>query len=189
MQCSRQSVVSNLSDEDYRQILQNNEKYITNSTNLSCLLPILRAKGLLTDGEFQLLQEMPPYKVRNRSQLVQILLGKGGGNALNLFIQALHEEKEHLGHKNLARALVGEVSNLKPKSTKKAPAPPTTSPRTTRVSQTLPLDQPFSTSLPSKKCPPPLPRKNRPISAMDVDGEKNKVLVRSPVTFYIKQYP
>ena len=165
-----------LCDEEYRRVLQNNEKNITNSTNLSCLLPILRKKGLLTEDEFQLLQEMPAYEVRRRSQLVQTLQSKGGGNALNLFIEALQEETEHLGHKNLAITLLGEIASIKHA---KKPAPPTL-PRKARASFSQ-APQPFST-------PPPVrrhttlqmpPSKDRPQSVTEIDSEKMRLPVGS----------
>ena len=158
-----------LCDEEYRRVLQNNEKNITNSTNLSCLLPILRTKGLLTEDESRLLQEMPGYEVRRRSQLVQTLQSKGGGNALNLFIEALQEETEHLGHKNLAITLLGEIASIKHA---KKPAPPAP-PRKARASFSQ-APQPFSTPQPVRRhttmqMPP---SKNRPQGATETDSPR-----------------
>ena len=100
-------------------VLRNNENKIANLINLTCLLPLLRAKGLLTESESKLLEEMSPETQHNRinrgTQLVQILLGKKGGRkVLDVFIEALREEKEHVGHKSLAFELLAELSKLPP---------------------------------------------------------------------------
>ena len=97
----------NLSDEDYHYVLRNNEKKIANLINPTCLVPVLLTKGLLIENELKLLQGIAPDK--RGAQLVQILLDKKGGNVLNLFIQALREEEEHIGHRNLAFKLLAEL--------------------------------------------------------------------------------
>ena len=164
-----------LRNEEYRRVLQNNEKNITNSTNLSCLLPILRKKGLLTEDEFRLLQEMPGYEVRRRSQLVQILQSKGGGNALNLFIEALQEETEHLGHKHLAITLLGEITSIKHA---KKPAPPAP-PRKARTSGQAP--KPFIPHSPVRRhmSLQLSPSKDRPQSTAEIDIQKIRLPVGS----------
>ena len=127
--------------EDYRRILEKNEKQIKGSVNVNCLLSLLRAKELLTDDEFRMLQEaMPPYytETYRNGQLFQILLRKGGGNALNLLIEALQEEREHLGHKTSAVTLSEELS------TKRGPPPPVAPRPKTRANQSQ-GPQPFST--------------------------------------------
>ena len=140
--------------EDYLRILQNNERTIKNSVNLSYLLPKLWAKGLLTEDQYRLLQEMP-YETQKNSQLVQFLQTKGGGDAMHLFIQALQEESEHLGHKTLAVTLLQEISAIKssrplPPPVAKKPAPPTPL-RKSKVSNTI--TAPFSTPQPVRKQP------------------------------------
>ena len=165
-----------LCNEEYRRVLQNNETNITSSTNLTCLLPILRAKGLLTGDEFRLLQEMPGYEVRRRSQLVQTLQSKGGGNAMNLFIEALQEETEHLGHKNLAITLLGEIASIKHA---KKPAPPAPH-RKARASLSHAL-KPLSTHPPVRRhqtlqIPP---SKDRAQSTTEIDNQKTRLPVRS----------
>ena len=136
------------SGEEYQYVLRHNEKKIANLINPTCLLPMLRAKGLLTEDEFKLLQEISPENRINRgAQLVQILLSKKGGNVLDVFIEALREEKEHVGHKSLAFELLAELSKPKP------PPPPSFSrPRASTLpvrseieAQSLP--KPRSTSL------------------------------------------
>ena len=172
--------MATLCDEDYRRILQNNEKKITNLTNLNCLLPLLRQKGLLTDNEFRLLKEMPPYEVRSGSKLVDILLGKGGGDALNLFIQALEEEDEHLGHKNLAimLRLESETSNIKTRPAKKPPPPIPYRKSKVKHNQADVPAQPFTTPQPIRKRPllPP-ERSRRSQSVVEVDDVEKTSLV------------
>ena len=154
--------------EDYQRILLNNDKQIKNSVNLTCLLPILRTKGLLTDDEFRLLQEMQ-YDTRKNVQLVRILQSKGGGNALQLFIEALQEEGEHMGHKHLAVTLLGEISAIKPRppAVAKKPPPPTL-PRKTKGTHTQP--QPFSSPQAVKKqplLPHPVRKKSQSVTGLD----------------------
>ena len=154
--------------EDYLRILQNNERKIKSSINLPYLLPILRAKRLLTEDEFRLLQEIP-YETQKNSQLVQYLANKGGGNALHLFINALQEEDEHMGHKTLAVTLLTEISaiNKSPPPVAKKPGPPTL-PRKAKVSLTQPPQQ-FSTPQPVRKQPmlPPKKKKSRSVTGLD----------------------
>ena len=143
---------SGLCVEDYVHVLHNNERKIKNSLNLSYLLPIIWSKGLLTEDEYRLLQEMQ-YETQKNSQFVQFLKNKGGGDAMNLFIQALQEEYQHMGHKNLAVTLLQEMSSIK--SSRPAPPvakkPPPTPPRKSKVSNTLAA--PFSTPQPVRKQP------------------------------------
>ena len=107
-------MVDSVSDEDNRCVLQSNETNIINLINLTLLLPVLRTKaGLLTEDELRLL-EIPSHGINRRAQLVQILLSKPRGEkTLNIFIEALQEEKEHIGHKNLALQLLAELSESK----------------------------------------------------------------------------
>ena len=155
-------------DEDYRRILQNNEKNITRLTNLECLLPVLRTKWLLTENELRLLREMPQYEIHRTSKLVQILLTKGGRNAVDLFIEALQDEKEHIGHNELAKVLLQEVSIInRPKPAKK---PPPTLPRKAKLSQTQAPHQ-FSTPQPIRKQPLLPPTKNRSASITELNAE------------------
>ena len=167
-------------DEDYRRILQNNEKRITDLTNLECLLPILRIKGLLTENELRLLRELSQYEIHRTSKLVQILLTKGGRNAVNLFIEALQDEEEHIGHNELARVLLQEIANItRPKPAKK---PPPTLPRKAKLSQTQAPHQ-FSTPQPVRKQPllPPTKKKSASITELNVelDTHKAEILVSS----------
>ena len=98
-----------LNDEDYQYVLRKNEKKIANLINPTCLFPVLHDKKLLTEDEVKLLQGTVPEK--KGARLVQILLGKKGGNVLHVFIQALREDEEHVGHKSLAFELLAELSN------------------------------------------------------------------------------
>ena len=155
--------------EDYQRLLHNNERKIKNSINLTCLLPILRTKRLLTDDEFRLLQEIH-YETQKNSQLVQFLQNKGGGSALHLFIEALQEEDEHMGHKTLAVTLLSEISTIKsrPPAVAKKPAPPTPPRLKPRCSLTLPPQQ-FSTPQPVRRQPllPPNRKKSQSVTGLD----------------------
>ena len=135
----------------YYDVLRNNKNKIANLVNLTCLLPLIRAKGLLTESESKLLEEMSPETQHNRgAQLVQILLDKKGGrNVLDVFIEALHEEKEHVGHKCLAFKLLAELSKLPPPPSlsvrPRASTLPEISARSEVIGQHLPKHTPFST--------------------------------------------
>jgi len=128
-------MVDSVSDEDNRCVLQSNETNIINLINLTLLLPVLRTKaGLLTEDELRLL-EIPSRGINRKAQLVQILLSKPRGEkVLSLFIEALQEEKEHMGHKNLAFQLLTELS----KSKMVPPRSISTTPRLTRT-YTMPI--------------------------------------------------
>ena len=103
------------SDDNYQQyVLRKNEKKIANLINLTCLLPVLRDKGLLTENEFQQISSVDSsenMKGTQSRQLVQIMLQKKEGNVLDIFIEALREDEEHVGHKSLAFELLAELSN------------------------------------------------------------------------------
>jgi len=99
-----------LTDKEYRSLLQNCKREIAAQTNLPVLLPILSTKGLLIDEEFCTLNELPSYE--RGSHLVRILQKKGGEDAFARFIAALEQETEHLGHKNLVGKLLTERNDI-----------------------------------------------------------------------------
>ena len=105
-----------VNDGEYKRVLRNNERKITELINPRYLLPVLRAHGLLTKSEHQQLEEMPMQQneANKKARLFKILLGKQDENALNLFINALQEEGEHTGHKRLSVELLAELPNLEP---------------------------------------------------------------------------
>ena len=101
-----------LSADQCQYVLQNSARDITNLSDISYLLPILCSKGLITERKFKSFEEMPPYE---RSQLFHNILlnSERKPSALQLFIEALQEEKYHVGHKLLASKLLEEVSKIK----------------------------------------------------------------------------
>ena len=106
--------MATVNDEDYRRVLRNSERKITELINPRYLLPVLHAHGLLTESEHQQLEEMPRESEANRkARLFKIMLGKREKNTFNSFIKALQEEGEHVGHKRLSIELLTELSNLK----------------------------------------------------------------------------
>ena len=124
-----------LTDKEYRSLLQNFEREIAVQTNIPVLLPILHTKGLLIQEEFSTLQELPSYE--RGSHLVRILQKKGGEDAFNRLIAALEQENEHLGHKNLVRKLLEERDRILKR-------PPPVIPRRRKVSQGSPLTPPVT---------------------------------------------
>ena len=165
-----------LCDESYQRVLRNNERKITDLTNLPCLLPILYAKGLLTEIERRTLQQMPEYEINRSARLVQILLSKGG-NAFPLFIEALQEESEHMGHKNLAVTLLEDSKSgtMKARTFGKKPPPAPPPRKGTRVSHTQ-APQPHSTPQPVRK-QPLVPPKTRSLSISGT-SDREKILVK-----------
>jgi len=165
-----------LCDESYQRLLRNNERKITDLTNLPCLLPILYTKGLLTEIERRTLQQMPEYEINKSAQLVQILLSKGG-SAFPLFIEALQKESEHMGHKNLAVTLLedSKSSTTKTRTLGKKPPPAPPPRKGTRASHTK-APQPYSTPQPVRK-QPIAPPKARSVSISEA-SDREKILVR-----------
>ena len=66
------------------------------------LLPHLLEKGLVSPYEHDTLDRMVPYD--QNMYLLRILPGKGK-DSFKRFLECLKDEKEHLGHKDLATCL------------------------------------------------------------------------------------
>ena len=97
-----------------RGILQTLQSDIILNVQLKQLLPILRNKSLVTLYEFEQLSIDGKETDSNKNErLLRIIIGKGE-NAFDLFVAALQEETEHLGHASLARRLLQEQKQLKP---------------------------------------------------------------------------
>ena len=76
---------------------------ITSTIQLTYLLPILLQKRLVTEAEFQQLSsEGRESDSEKNGKLIRIITGKGE-DAYDLFVEALQEEQEHLGHSSLAK--------------------------------------------------------------------------------------
>ena len=101
-----------LSADQCQYVLENSARDITNLTDISYLFPMLYSKGLITESKFKSLEEMPAHE---RSQLFYNILANSERkpSAFQLFIEALQEEKHHVGHKLLASKLLEEVSKIK----------------------------------------------------------------------------
>ena len=114
-------------DVGLRDILQNMQSDITLTVQLSYLLPFLRQIRLVTESECQQLSsDGRESESEKNAKLIRIIIGKGE-NAFDLFVEALLEEQEHLGHNSLAKRLLHEQSRLKAAETK--PRPPEPLPR------------------------------------------------------------
>ena len=111
-------------DVGLRDILQNLQSDITLTIQLVYLLPFLRQKRLVTETECQQLSsEGRESESEKNGKLIRIIVGKGE-NAFDLFVEALQEEQEHLGHDSLAKKLLHEQSRLKAEQSKpRAPEP------------------------------------------------------------------
>ena len=129
-------------DAGSREILQNMQREIVITVDLTYLLPILRRKHLVTEIQFkQLSGDSRQWSPEERNEnLIRIIMGKGV-NALDLFIEALKEEQEHLGHGSLAERLSHEQSRLKSVESSKS-RPPETQPRTRKLAASAPAVPP-----------------------------------------------
>ena len=96
-------------DAELREILQRMETDLKLTIQLDTLLPILCKKHLVTQAEHQRLSSDKDSGAEKNGKLVRIIQGKGE-NAFDLFVEALREEKEHLGHASLAQKLSQERS-------------------------------------------------------------------------------
>ena len=123
-------------DVGLRDILQNLQSDITLTVQLSHLLPFLRQKRLVTDSECQQLSsDGRESESEKNAKLIRIIVGKGE-NAFDLFVEALQEEQEHLGHNSLAKKLLHEQSRLK--SAESKPRPPEPLPRNKKPTTAAP---------------------------------------------------
>ena len=125
-------------DAGLRGILQNMQTDIVLSVDLTYLLPILHKKRLVTETQFQRLSRdiRQSNPEEQNEKLIRIVIGKGV-HAFDLFVEALKEEKEHLGHGSLAEALTKEQSRLKAGESAKS-RPPETLPRTKKPTTSAP---------------------------------------------------
>lgn len=111
-------------DAGLRDVLQSLESDISITIQLPCLLPFLRRKRLVTQSELQQLSsDGKESDLEKNRKLIRIITGKGE-NAYDLFIEALQEEGEHLGHASLVKKLMNEKKKIK--SAVCPPEPPTT---------------------------------------------------------------
>ena len=95
-------------DPNLKDILQNLQSDITLTIQLKYLLHYLRLKRLVTEAESQQLSnDGKETEAEKNGKLIRIIMGKGE-EAFDLFVEALQEETEHLGHNNLARKLQEE---------------------------------------------------------------------------------
>ena len=126
-------------DAELRDILQGLQSEMDITIQLTHLLPILRTKRLVTLSEFQQLSsDGKESDLEKNIKLIRIIIGKGE-KAFDLFIEALQEEGEHLGHDSLAKKLMDEKKRSKAKSKPRAPEPlPRNKPRGTSVAPTPP---------------------------------------------------
>ena len=131
-------------DAELREILQGLQSDMEITIQLTHLLPILSAKRLVTQSEFQeLSNDGKETDLEKNRKLIRIIIGKGE-KAFDLFIEALQEEREHLGHDSLAKKLM-EKRRSKAKSKPRAPEP-------------LPRSKPTSVA----PTPPPKPNAKPP---------------------------
>ena len=129
-------------DAGLREILQNMQREIVITVDLTYLLPILGRKRLVTETQFkQLSGDSRQWNPEERNEkLITIIMGKGV-NAFDLFVEALKEEEEHLGHGSLAERLSQEQSRLKSVESSKSRLPETL-PRTRKPTASAPAVPP-----------------------------------------------
>jgi len=81
-------------------ILTDLSDVITKTLNLFCLLPHLKSRKLVTEKEEQQLSNSTKTDKEKNTECLRILRTKGH-RAFLLFVEALNNEKEHLGHEDL----------------------------------------------------------------------------------------
>ena len=132
-------------DSNLRDVLQNLKSDITLTVQLPYLLPYLRQKRLVTETELQQLSsDGRESDSEKNGRLIRIIIGKGE-EAFDLFVKALQEEQEHLGHSSLAKRLLQEQNRLKVEASKPRrpePLPRSKKPATTTVTIPVDRDQP-----------------------------------------------
>ena len=93
------------------------------TVQLTYLLPFLRQKRLVTETEFhQLASDGQESEPERNEMLIRIIMTKGE-DAFDLFVEALQEEQEHLGHNSLAKRLLHEQRWLKAEMKSAPPIP------------------------------------------------------------------
>ena len=73
--------------------------------NLLNLLPYLISHGLLTMPDWELLQNRSPTELQRKIDLFLFIDKKPNG--YQKFFDAVSEEPEHLGHRDITRILIG----------------------------------------------------------------------------------
>lgn len=90
-------------DDGLRDALQHLESDIATTLQLHYLLPILRRKRLVIQSEFQQFSsDEKESDLKKNRKLIRIITGKGE-DAFDLFIEALQDEEEHLGSRQLSQ--------------------------------------------------------------------------------------
>ena len=89
---------------DWSRCLKEHHRMIIEYLNVNALLPHLDEKCLLTRSESEVLYSMRMRPREQARHLLRILPGKGK-DGFKLFLECLHDEKDHLGHKDLATCL------------------------------------------------------------------------------------
>ena len=82
------------------QMLFELEQELKTNFNISCLLSKLVNQGLLTDEEEATLMLPGQSNLEKNNKFLSILITKGY-REFSKFLQALNEEHQHLGHKDL----------------------------------------------------------------------------------------
>ena len=72
--------------------------------NLQALIPYLISHGLLTEHEKQLLRNNDHTEHQRKQELISIIQSKGS-EGCRIFLAAVSEEPEHLGHREIAATL------------------------------------------------------------------------------------
>ena len=77
---------------------------ILEKINLQALIPYLISHGLLTEHEKQLLRNNDHTEHQRKQELISIIQSKGS-EGCRIFLSAVSEEPEHLGHREIAAIL------------------------------------------------------------------------------------
>ena len=89
---------------DLKATLDNHMPSVLEKINLQALIPYLISHGLLTEHERQLLRNNYLTEHQRKQELISIIQSKGS-EGCRMFLAAVSEEPEHLGHREIVAIL------------------------------------------------------------------------------------
>ena len=89
---------------DLKAALDNHMPSIVEKINLQALIPYLISHGLLTEHERQLLRNSYLTECQRKQELISIIQSKGP-EGCRMFLEAVSQEPEHLGHREIVTIL------------------------------------------------------------------------------------
>ena len=91
-------------ESDLKAALDDHTPSVLEKINLQALIPYLISHGLLTEHERQLLRNNYLTEHQRKQELISIVQSKGS-EGYRMFLAAVSEEPEHLGHREILEVL------------------------------------------------------------------------------------